>query len=1491
MMTQRICAEFAINDGDVPSGITGTEPSVEALRTRARALATNLAWIPSVTSSRTFANRCRSLSQELGTMMRPLRKRPTPSSSQNVLQESTALLDTSFGTVYDSLYRLRKIPHVCSPAGEVIPRVLVIAEEILISTGYRIEEETFFRFVDAFQEVTVLDLLELRVLPAALKLVLLECLVNNADTRSGSSEVEGLTSDCLESLRRINRIPWRQLIEPLVVFDSYLEQDPTCAYGRMDTESRDLYRNEVSNIADRSDASELEVASAALELAQRANRATYQDPRLAERVSHIGYYLVAEGAAPLKRKVGFHPSLGHRLTTFIKAHPDDLYLSSIAFLTITIAVTVISLSSFDYWSFPPYVLLLLLLLLPCSEDAVQIVNYLVVSLLSPQPLPKLDFEDGIPDNCTTLVTVPTLLLDESHVRKVVEDLEVRFLGNQDPNLHFALLTDLPDSRTPPTKVDPLATLCTSLLERLNEKYARHGGGSFFLFHRERKYNPRDRIWMGWERKRGKLLELNRFLRGSAGDYSATVGNMSVLSSIRYVIALDADTLLPRDTARRMIGALAHPLNQAIIDPGNNIVAAGYGILQPRTGISIRSSGRSRLAKIWSGQTGMDVYSCAVSDVYQDLYGEGTYVGKGIYEVDTLHRVLDGRFPDNLLLSHDLIEGAYARSGLVSDIEIIEGYPTFYSAYNRRKHRWLRGDWQIAEWLFSKVPGPRGKETENPISLVSKWKIFDNLRRGLVEPATFLLFVMGWLVLPGSAAYWTLATVGLLFLPNLLRFVFHVGRAVLHRDPDFVGTLPDSLFAANVGTVLTLIFLAHQTLLSIDAMVRALVRRLVTRRRMLEWVTSGQEEFEGARRTSLDAYLDWTPALAIGIGVAVWFLRGTAVFAALPILLLWASSKPFSVWLDRSPHAPYKISDQDRVFLRSIALRTWRFFSEFSDARNNWLIPDNANGRTAALDQRLSPTNLGFLLNSRLVAHQLGYVTLPEFLALTQKTLTTVTGLPRYHGHFFNWYDCRTLEPLHPLIVSSVDSGNLVASLWTLEQGCLEQLHHPLMDSRLMDGLFDYVHELVREGVFKRSQLKQFTRERQSSWFEAIENIRVALRCSSKLPDQERQSHWAREQLALRIESINAMLKSYLPWLLPEYSVLAQTFADLSVESWPNLELENLPGFIDALQIQLASFPFLSDSTPDASENNRLRQELQRLLPEARANVSGLIRNLRSVAANAASLAADTDFSILFNSERKLLAIAIDADNQRPTAACYDQLASEARVAAFVAIAKNEIPQESWFAMERPPKTYGGRVVLLSWAGTMFEYLMPCLWMHTFPDTLLERAANEAVFAQRAYADSRRVPWGISESASSEQQDDGSYAYFAYGIPELALRQSHPDELVISPYSSVLALHVDTHEALTNLRKMERSGWFGSHGPFESIDFTKRNGARRSRAEIVPLWMAHHQGMILLATANCVCGDVVRNCFHKNQQVQSAELLLQERPLARTSVRPRRIRAA
>lgn len=1489
-MSQATRAEFIFDDGSAARGDAATPGAAETLRASARELAKTLAWMPSARSSKVFANRCRTLAEGLRRALRLARDGSMRATGLRLYRESAALLESCFSDVYDALYRLRRLPHVRTPDGAILPRVLAIAEECLKTAHYRCDESVFALYVEGFQEAADLNLTELWTLIAALKLVLLERLVEYSREPQLSTDGQKDVAVCLESLRKINQTSWRQVIEPLILFDRYLQQDPVGAYGSMEPVSRELYRSEVANIAEHSEMSEEEVARAALELAQNARRSPHRDQRVSSRLSHIGYYLVAEGVHALRLKAGFRPPASQWLRSFAKAHPDELYFPLIALLTAVIAASVISLSEFDYWSFGTYVFMLLVLMVPCSEAAIQIVNYVALSLLTPQPLPKLDFSDGIPESCATLVTVPTLLLNEDQVRKVVDDLEVRFLGNHDRNLHFALLTDLPDSPTPPIDDAALAILCADLIEGLSEKYAGNGAGSFFLLHRERRYNPRERAWMGWERKRGKLLELNRFLCGDKDGYRITAGDLSVLSSIRYVIALDADTLLPRDTARRMIGALAHPLNQAIVDPVRNVVVHGYGILQPRVGVSIRSAARSRLAKIWSGQTGLDIYTRAVSDVYQDLYGEGTFVGKGIYEVAVLHRILDGRFPSNLLLSHDLIEGAYARSGLASDIEIIEGYPTLYSAYNRRKHRWLRGDWQVAEWLFPTVPGPHGTKVANPISLVSKWKILDNLRRSLVEPATFLLFVLGWLILPGSAGYWTLATICILLLPSFVRVLLRLARIAAHRKPSLMSTLPDSLFADSLSVFLSLIFLAHQMLLSIDAMVRALVRRMVTGQRLLEWVTSAQDEDDPHRRTALDRYLDWTPVLAIGLGVLVWWERGRELLAALPILALWASSKALSVWLNRSPHSRYEKSKGERALLRQIALRTWRFFADFSHSNNNWLIPDNVREDQLVADQRLSPTNLGFLLNSRQVACRLGYLTLPEFVVVTQRTLATVAVLRRHRGHFFNWYDGVTLDVLRPLNVSSVDSGNLIASLWTLEQGTLEQLRRPLVDPCLAEGLADHLSELVRAGVLHRKVLRRLIQNSSVDWLVAVDNLSLALQSDkSGNSNQTPEAHWHANQLQVRIESIQSLLQSYAPWLLREYRPVLRTLPELGFGPWTDVKLEQVPKFIDALQSELAS-AFLaagSDSFPGAP--TALRQQFSEQLLTARDNVVELIGNLRTIAAEAGALAAETDFTALLNHQRKLLAVELDTETQRLSSACYDQLASESRIATFAAIAKNDIPQESWFAPGRFHKVRNGHIILLSWAGTMFEYLMPCLWMNTFPDTLLERAALEAVRAQRAYADRRGVPWGISESASSQRFDDGSYKYFAFGLPELALRESNLAALVISPYSTLLAQHVNAKAALQNLRRMKRSGWMGAYGMYEAADFN--NHGRRQRPELVRMWMAHHQGMALLAIANSLCDGVVRSWFHANPYVQSAELLLQERPVARVNLRPARPRVA
>ncbi|HEX8813524.1 MAG TPA: glycosyl transferase, partial [Terracidiphilus sp.] len=576
------------------------------------------------------------------------------------------------------------------------------------------------------------------------------------------------------------------------------------------------------------------------------------------RDSHVGLYLLAEGQAALQEKVGYHPPAAERLRAWLQSHPDEFYLPGIAALTFAIVSGFLFALTAPSTPLGFILLATLAVLLPSSQSAVQIMNYLVTAALPAQILPKLDFSEGIPNECITLVAVPAMLLNEKQVRTLVDDLEVRFLGNQDPNLHFALLTDLPDSPHEPQEEDPLVDLCSDLVSKLSKKYAERGMGSFFLFHRHRVYNPRERIWMGCERKRGKLMDLNNLLCGKYDSFPVKTGNLSILPDIRFVITLDSDTELPRGSARRLVGALAHPLNQAIIDPEREIVVAGYGILQPRVGISVQSTARSRLASIYSGQTGFDIYTHATSDVYQDLYGEGIFVGKGIYEVKTLERVLSRRFPRNALLSHDLIEGAYGRAGLVSDIEVIEDYPSHYSAHNRRKHRWLRGDWQITEWLLPTVPDESGRQVPNPLSVGSRWRILDNLRRSLVEPAFFALLLLGWMALPGPAWAWTLAAVGILFLPSLCQLAVDLAHATISRKGDIVVAALNTFFNAAIANVLTLTFMAHQALLSLDAVARTMVRRLITRQRLLQWETAAEAELHGYRRTMLDVYLNWTP---------------------------------------------------------------------------------------------------------------------------------------------------------------------------------------------------------------------------------------------------------------------------------------------------------------------------------------------------------------------------------------------------------------------------------------------------------------------------------------------------------------------------------------------------------------------------------------------------------------------------------------------------------
>jgi cyclic beta-1,2-glucan synthetase len=1463
--------------------ITESELEIQSFSSSASNLAQALAWLPGQSGMHSFHSRCGELRRAFKPLLAALEDSPTKTGSDDVrlLHENLRLIQAQLDETCETFMRMHKLPQVRGMADAVVPRVAAIAEGYLAAAQYKFEPGSFTDYVQAFQDFTVLDMAELWMLLPALTLILLEQIAEKGrfvlqdPARSHGVGVMAL------SVREIKQTNWKVLIEPLIRFDRLLREDPVGAYSRMDYDSRELYRKRVVKLASHSDCSEMEVAKAALELAREATKRPDADLRVRQRRSHVGTYLLAEGSPLLEQRIDFRAPFAERIPRFLRRHPDEFYLPAIAVLTLLIVLGVVLLLTDASTSLGLILLATLAVLLPSSQSAVQIANFFVTALLSAQILPKLDFSEGLPNDIVALVAVPTLLLDQRQVHKLVDDLEVRFLGNHDPNLHFALLTDAPDSPEKPPASNPLVDLCTELIRGLNDKYAGKQMGSFFLLHRHPIYNPRERLWMGWERKRGKLMDLNNLLRGQFDSFPVKVGDVSVFSKVRFVITLDSDTELPRDSARRLVGALAHPLSQAIVDPDRGVVISGYGILQPRIAVSVQSSARSRLAAIYSGQTGIDIYTRAASDVYQDLYGEGIFVGKGIYEVDTLHRVLDRRFPRNALLSHDLVEGAYARAGLVSDIEIIEDYPSHYSAHNRRKHRWLRGDWQIAEWLRPLVPDESGQKVSNPLSMVSRWKILDNLRRSLVEPALFILLLLGWLCLPGRAEAWTFATVGIVFLPALVQLAFDFGRSVGTRKRAVIVDGLNAFADASIADLLIITFLAHQALLSIDAMVRTLVRRLITGQRLLQWETAAQAELAGYKRTALDIYLNTTPLLAVGLFFLVWAVHRKAVPAALPILLLWAFSKPISIWLNRPPRAPRKqLAERHQWLLRQSALRTWRYFAEFSTEEHNWLIPDNVQEEGTKVAARTSTTNIGLLLNARQAACEFGYLTVPEFAQYTLRTLATLSRLEKHRGHLLNWYNTQTLAPLNPAFVSSVDNGNLIASLWTLQRGCLDLLEQPLLQPELPDGFLDCLYVLTSLRTLRRRKFSSVKRSvRKHDWLQYILDIPDAtlkdIHQEKPKSKHSAEAQWFRKQAEERISEISRTVQMYAPWLLPEFAELKN---DPTIhrqgrpDEIPALKL--MPAFIDGLVARLKA------ASAPSEKSNPLAEQLLELLPDARAHIVRLIEDLKAIANQASDLVDQMDFSILLNRSRDILSIGIEVEKKQLHSACYDLLASEARMAFFVAIAKDDIPQESWFQLGRVQMMDQGMAGLLSWTGTMFEYMMPNLWMRIYPNTLLERAAVTAVRSQRAYGDDAGIPWGISESACFKRDEKGDFEYHAFGIPPLAIHKVDVAGPVISPYSTFLALPIDSAATLQNLRKLQRKHSLAAYGFYEALDFNRERSRSRSRFrrfEPVPCWMAHHQGMTLLAIANFLHQDVVQRWFHSHPRVQATELLLQEKP--------------
>jgi len=997
---------------------------------------------------------------------------------------------------------------------------------------------------------------------------------------------------------------------------------------------------------------------------------------------------------------------------------------------------------------------------------------------------------------------------------------------------------------------------------LNKKYLSAGQNLFFLFHRPRRWNASEKLWMGYERKRGKLMEFNALLRGRARDcFSEIVGTPTILPGIKYVITLDTDTQLPREAARQLVGTMAHPLNRPVFDAAHGTVRDGYSILQPRVGVSLPSARRSWFVRLFAGDAGIDPYTREVSDVYQDVFREGSFIGKGIYDVDAFERAMAGRFPENTILSHDLLEACHARSALVCDVEFYEEFPSRYNVDVDRRHRWIRGDWQITQWLLPRVPGTDARRIANPLSVLSQWKIFDNLRRSLVPIALLLLLLGSWLLEPGLGGIGLLLVLGIITLPGLLAVL--VSALCKPHDLPWKIHLHGVCVSGSrqLGQIfLTLAFLAYDAFISIDAISKTLLRLLVTHKRLLEWQTSSDSE-RTLRADLADFYASmWVaPGLALAAGLFLGFRQPAQLALALPLLFVWLAAPWIAWWISQPIESVTPdLTPGQLTFLRGTARMTWHFFDTFVSALENWLPPDNFQDNPApTIATRTSPTNMGLALLANLAARDFGYLSGGGLIERTQATLATMQRLDRHRGHFYNWYETRTLKPLLPLYVSSVDSGNLAGHLLTLAAGLREQAGEKIFSPQIFAGLRDTV-KVLRDLASENKLLAEL----DTDLAEAPTGLRAAFallkrtayhanQIATTLAKEAKEiSQWA-EILRRECEAHLEELRFLAPWLS-----LAKT--PESNRNLPTLTATKLADqFVQLDQALTLQETSLCDQSPDPLADGN--EELARCRREAGEHARQRLHTLENLAKQIDKLAA-MDFTFLFNAARDLFSTGFNVTERRFDTGFYDLLASEARLCSYVAIALGQVPQDHWFSMGRLLVTAHGEPILVSWSGSMFEYLMPLLVMKQ----------------QIEYGQLRGVPWGISESGYNRTDVQLNYQYRAFGVPGLGLKRGLAEDLVIAPYATTMALMVSPVAACENLQRLAAEGRAGAYGFYEAIDYTVARLPPDETSVTIKSFMAHHQGMSLLALANLLHDWPMQRRFMACPMLKAAGLLLQER---------------
>jgi cyclic beta-1,2-glucan glucanotransferase len=1306
----------------------------------------------------------------------------------------------------------------------------------------------------------------------------------------------------ITSMRLVLELDWKEFFETSSQVESILRASP--GYRDMDFESRDLYRHAIENLARGSGVRETEVAARAIKAVGNREPGS---------TGEAGFHLIGSGRLAFERDLGYRAGYRESLGRVFKRHGLWLYPGAIAAFTAMFAVQ--GAESLAHSGMGPAVVAILALLgaVPLSEGAAALVNRLIITLLPPRILPKLDFSKGIPAACRTLVAVPAMLRSRSDVQQLLERLEVHYLANPDGDIRFALLSDWSDA---PQALLPGDTELLQAAEEgmadLNERYGpmQDGGLRFLLLHRERLWNPREGKWMGWERKRGKLQELNRLLRGDrTGSFILSRAQSAAIpTNVKYVITLDADTRLPKGAAARLAGCLAHPLNRARFDTAKGRVTEGYGILQPRVVPGLPEEGeRTPFHWITSGQCGIDPYAAAVSDVYQDLFGEGSFSGKGIYDVDAFEDSLRGRVPENTLLSHDLFEGTFARAGLLTDVEVLEDFPSHYEAYASRQHRWARGDWQLLPWIL----GRRGKG----LPALGRWKMFDNLRRSMAAPCAFLSLALGWLLSANPPVAWTAMVLVAMLLPYLIASAEAVappqaGISVRH----YLRDTGDTLLQALSHFLLNIVLMAHQAWLSADAALRTLVRMFVTRRRMLEWVAAAQ--VAASLRSGLAGFYRSMPAAVIlpaaVIGLAVALGRTGNLPLAAPLLAIWMASPALAMLASapRRPRPQDDLTEKERKVLRQTALKTWRFFRVFVSAQENHLPPDNfQEDPKPVVAHRTSPTNMGLCLLSVCTARDMGWLGLGETAKRLEDTLASMGKLERYRGHFFNWYDTKDMRVLEPRYISTVDSGNLAGHLLALKRTCHDFMGSEILSLSLEQGLKDLV-DLVKESAQAlpvNLRVQAFGRTHMLEALEALESQLLPIPAdagewATRVPEWEtradavvdvarslamEQEDEAFSELLARAEFLRASLsgvmrdiQTFFPW--SNGCVLLEALTGLPLPETGRLlhgriTLKDLEERCLAAAVELRALPAeepLDGRSRALSHEGALdlASELIKAAQEART----LLDRLGLIASTAERMGLDMDFSFLEDAQRKLFAIGFRVREEQLDPSFYDLLASEVRLTSFLAVAKGDVPPSHWFRLGRTLTPVGKGATLLSWSGSMFEYLMPLLVMRSPLGSLLDVACRFAVQRQIEYGNDMGTPWGISEAAYNIRDLEMTYQYSSFGVPGLGLKRGLSGDLVIAPYATGLAALVAPREAAENLARLRSEGAEGRYGFYEAIDYTKVRLQEGSRATIVKSYFAHHQGMMLVALGNVLLGGRMQERFHSEPIIRAVDPLLQER---------------